>query len=192
MSQLAKIATFFSDAKDLRSRIAAASLLLTKTSEQKYFAYLFKIAQTPVKSGMEHVYDAEPEAISAIVSYAQSSKQKRKEVASLVRKQLGRIPMSAHADFSGMRPLVAYLGLVGEPSDVGILTKYCAHEDASLVVTAIDAIAKLNPDVALEKVRRQIDRYVKGKGQNLSFGWYVAEYLDLIFWQDDRAGDIAS
>ena len=70
---------------------------------------------------------------------------------------------------------------MGEPSDVGILTKYWSHEDASLVVTAIDAIAKLNPEVALEKVRKQIDRYVKGEGQNLSFGWYVAEYLDLIF-----------
>jgi hypothetical protein len=123
----------------------------------------------------------------AVLQFSSELGHKRAESAAMIRSLLERIPMDAHADYSGMRTLVSNLGLLGEPNDLELLTRYCEHDDASMVVTAIYAVARIKPELALEKARGRIRNYLEGMGRNVSFGWYVMPYFDLIFWQEDKS-----
>ena len=191
MAQEVKVEEFFEQSEGVRSKIAAAGLLLEKTDEDKYYEFLTKAAGKWEKTDVLDVYDPARGAIEALVSYSSIDGKKRKETAALIRTLLGRISMDAHADFSGMRLLVANLPSVGEEKDVELLTKYCKHSDASMVMTALGAIEEISPKTALKKARRQIDKYLDDEYRTsdgrVSFDWYVLPYFDLIFWQNDKS-----
>ena len=174
------------ETKDLRTKIAAAGFLLARRGEDEYYDYLRREAMQP-EDKKDDIYAPQRAALQGILRFSSTDGRKREPSAVLVRTLLARIPFESHADFSGMRVLVSALGELGSPADVPLVAEYCEHQDASMVVTAVEALSRLKPDLALEKAKAQIRKYVAAQEIRGGFGWHVEPYLNLIFWQDDRS-----
>jgi hypothetical protein len=160
--------------------------MLDRRGEDEYYDYLRCEALRP-EDKKDDVYAPQRSALQGILRFSSIDGRKREPSAALVRTLLSRIPFESHADFSGMRPQVSALGELGSPADVPLVAEYCEHQDASMVVTAVEALSRLKPDLALEKAKTQIRKYVAAQEIRGGFGWHVEPYLDLIFWQDDRS-----
>jgi hypothetical protein len=180
------VVAFYRAASDLRSKIAAASFLLDRGKQESYYEFLMCEALRP-QARQDDIYAPQRDAVRAIIRHASEHGQRRQSAAAMIRTLLKRIPMDAHADYSGMRTLVSALGAIGDDSDLQLLERYCEHNDASMVDSAIHTISRMDPKLSLDKAQEQIRRYLRGRGRNPSFGWYVGSYLDLIFWQDDQS-----
>jgi hypothetical protein len=175
--QLAVVKEFYRNTPDACSQVAAAHCLLNNTNSDEYYRFLSQLAlkQPDSAESTQPVFSqAECDALHALVDYSATRKKKRNETADIVRSLFGRMPNS----------LVEALGKLGRTEDADLLLTYCEHQDAMLVKTAIMALANVKPDLAVEKARGQIRKYVDGEG---GFYLLVHPYLELIFWRNDRS-----
>ncbi len=176
--QLAQIDKFYNETADLRSQVAAARCLLKQTNQDEYYRFLLERARKwpeSAESTGNLSFPPEDDAFRAVVAYSAKQGKYRRETAEMVRSLFGRMPED---------PLLRSLGELERAEDVELLLKYCEHEDESLVPVAIMALAKIEPDLALEKAHRQIADYLHDKR---SFHHGVRPYFDMIFWRNDRS-----
>lgn len=179
-TQLAKVDSFYSETTDPRARIGAARCLLNHTNQDEYYQFLLGQARKWPESAELTGYPETPEydALRALMTYFVKQGKNHHEVVEMVRSLIEQVPDDTLHRLS----FVALRDELERKEDVELLAKYCAHEDPFLARTAIMALARIKPDLALEKARQEIDDYTEGKRQ-----FYDGVYLELLFWQNDRS-----
>ncbi|HZL87947.1 MAG TPA: hypothetical protein VFB96_06180 [Pirellulaceae bacterium] len=181
------IARLFSDRKDLISRVVIADYLLDKYGDDRYYDFLHKLAAESRPQEKYELGDPVSYALRSVLWYSAETGKRRSDSAALARAWLAQIPMMWRADGPPLRTLVACLGRLGSRDDLPLLEKFCDHADSSLVVDAVEAVARIDIDAGLRHARRRIDRFVADKDGSASFRWDVWPYFGLIFSRRDVA-----
>jgi hypothetical protein len=186
---LSQLHAFYAQAEDLHAKVAAAQCLLDKTHRDEYYRFLVRLAgRNRPYSGRRGSFQYAPEdaAQTAILSYAVDHGRERHATTQMIRTRLAQIPFDKHGAFNGMDRLIATLGDLGGKEDLELLAKYCAgrHEIAS---TAIIAIAKIDHELALEKARDKVRKYLTCKDKTDHFDWAVEPYFGLFLWKGQRS-----
>jgi hypothetical protein len=185
--QQAAIAALLDKSGPLHTRVHCAEFLLARTGEDRFYNYLHQVALHAEIEKICDFYEPERKALHAAVSYSASTGNRRSDSAELVRIWLMRLSPDAHADESPLRMLVTALGRLGDRKDLPLLERYCSHPDSSFVVNVVEAIAFIEPELALQKARERIAEFVSDQGGEMSFRWDVWPYFGLLFWRHDSA-----
>ena len=147
------------ESDDLRTKIAAAGFLLDRRGEDEYYDYLRREALRP-EDKKDDVYAPQRAALQGILRFSSIDGRKREPSAG----SFGRCWPASHLNRTRTSAecavLVSALGELGSPADVPLVAEYCEHQDASMVVTAVEALSRLKPELALEKAKTQIRKYV--------------------------------
>jgi hypothetical protein len=171
-------------ARDLR--IGAAEYLLWQTKEDEYYdalvAEALKFVDAPASWITPEYY-----AARAVMRFSFESGLKRRETGVMARTLLGRISKDKYESGGAARGFVVYLASLHEVADLELLRAFLGHEDKSFVATVIWAMAAIQPEAAIDAARQEVAKAVASENKEWAFRWQVAPYMDLFFWQEDRA-----
>ena len=185
--QQSAIVSLFTESQDLYIRVVAADFLLGKYGDDRSYEFLHKLASESRPREDYELGDPVREALSSVLWYSAETGKRRGDSASLARAWLSQIPLTWRADGPPLRTLVACLGRLGTRDDLPLLEKFGDHSDSSLVVDAVEAVARIDGDAGLRHARRRIERFVADKEGSASFRWDVWPYFALIFGRRDVA-----
>jgi hypothetical protein len=165
----------FDEAQKPADKIFIAEVLLNQIKANRYFDYLFDQAKD-LRS------DDQKTAAHAIFAFAGENRLKLKEA---------RLLLAAaweEADDKETERLLPVFGWIGTREDLPKLTPYLHHESAYTVSLAIEAMADIDPAVAIEAAHGRVQKYLEGSElSGRLYSWNVSEYFNLYFWQRDQA-----
>lgn len=185
--QQSAIIGLFADSKDLHTRVVTADFLLKKYGDDRYYDFLHKLAADSRPQEEYELGDPVRHALSSVLAYSVESGRRRGDSAALARTWLAQIPATWQADGPPLRSLLECLGRLGTREDLPLLEKFCEHEDSSLIVEAVEAVAGIDIHAGLRHVRTRIERFVADQGGSTSFRWDVWPYFGFILMRSDTA-----
>jgi hypothetical protein len=168
-----------STGRPLRLQVMARALRLRARGDERDLEFLERVANGPVGELLE-MSDEQRIAVTELEAVASTLPGHRARIASLAAALLTRIPLHAHASYSGMSQLVDMLGRLDAKGYEAEIRRVLAHTDASVVVDAIEAIARFDLQGASGEARRQVRLYNDGKTTGAGYSWYVLPYLELL------------
>jgi hypothetical protein len=183
--QLVFLERFRKETKSERSRILASLFLLHRVHRDELFEELMSLAKQLKMN--EDYSDPRKDACQGLLEYAARTGKNRIESAQLVRTLLDRIPADANSRSNEIAALAKHLGALGNHDDLPRLESYCREGDSYQTSAVIDAIARIDPHLALQLVGKEVAKYNQPSHDGGRYGNMVGTYLDLILWRRDQA-----
>ncbi|HWB79537.1 MAG TPA: hypothetical protein VG755_31460 [Nannocystaceae bacterium] len=171
--------------KPLRVQVIARELRFIESGREADLEFLVRSA-TGGTAPLLDLTDEQGLALMALDRIASRTPKRAPEIAALAAGMLARIPMSAHATYSGMSQLVGMLGRLDAERYEQDIRRVLAHDDASAVVEAIRALAIADLEAAAREARTRVAMYAKDPKVSGGYSWNVLPYFDLLIRADAK------
>ncbi len=174
----------FRDAPPGERKVTLATLLLEQTKDDRYYDYLLTLTR-PLAEAKDQ--ELGRRAVDALLTYSGRTGKRREDAYALLKELLKEKPVSPADSYDwNHQELIEHLGRLGTRADVPMLEELAACKSRYAASAAIDAMARLDPELAVRKARERIAAFATLDDHN-AYLWNVAYSFDLLFWQNDRA-----
>ena len=171
--------------KPLRVQVIARELRFADSGRDADFDFLVRTA-TGGTAPLLDMTDEQRLALVALDRIATRAPKRAPEIAAIAAGMLARIPMSAHATYSGMSQLVGVLGRLDGKRYEQDIRRVLAHDDASVVVDAIRALESVDLQAASLEARTRVAMYAKDPKLSGGYSWNVLPYFELLIRTDAK------